>query len=248
MSISGTTTLQLNGNMEVYTPPPGPPDTFHAFPHLPTELQLQIWAYAASAWIEEFFERSQTWIVPSALKTLRPVLCHIRGDPRRGREWPNLLWTCAGARGVLYDFLLRRAGDGDGNGGKVLNGGMRKRPEVEIMLFLRRCLVRPGLVMEAKSLGWRIHDFRVEGLSKRVHGEQERMQILQQELDDVRRKITIFPKPLNSGYVRLPLFNGTKGCASVVMDGKRRWVSLYPSLPTEEDEEFRVWREGVMMG
>lgn len=224
-----------------YTPPL---DTFHAFPHLPTELQIQIWSYAASEWIEEFFERSQTWIVPSALKILRPVLCHIRGDARRLRQRPNLLWTCAGARDALYDLLLRRAGDGN-----VGNGRVVKRPEEEIMLFLRRCLVRPSLVMSAVSLGCRIHDFRAEGLGKRVNGEQERMRILQQELDDVRRKVVVQPKALECGYVRLPLFNGNSGCVSRRSeDGKRTWVSLYPGLPMEEDEEFKAWREGVMMG
>ena len=142
---------------------------------------------------------------------------------------------------MLYDLLLRRAGDGG-------NGRMVKRPEEDIMLFLRRCLVRPSLVMEAKSLGWKIHDFRPCAFQKRVADENGRMQILQQELDDVRRKIPVQAKAISSSYVRLPLFNGTSACRSVVKDGKRQWVSLYPSLPTEEDEELKAWREGVMMG
>lgn len=228
-SSPGTTTL-------AYQPLP---DNFHAFPRLPTELQLQIWKYAAREWTKEFFERGQTWIVPSALKTLRPVLCHIKGDPRRGRQKPNLLWTCAGARNVLYDLLLSR----DRNGLAI------KRPEEEIILFLRRCLVRPSLVMNALSLGCRIQDFRAEGLGKRVDGERLRMKILQQELDDVRRKVVVQSKTLGCGYVRLPLFNGRSGCVSRQSeDGKRTWVSLYPALPTEKDEEMKAWREGVMMG
>lgn len=216
------------------------------FSKLPSELRLQIWQNVANDWIVPYLDYMVMWTVNGN----RICLIYLDTDTRWARddngdilfhlgytlEMPPLLFVSKEARAVMSDALLNFRFSTRGEGGdRGRRNAYQPVPRGEDMqIFLRDSCSQGNPWTLPQLFGWRIQDFRYPGLSDRVKEDKARLKQLEKELMEARQKNIVDPEKAPEGYVRLPLFHPAGSTKTVVEEGRKREIDLYPRLGKTE--------------
>lgn len=163
---------------------------FQQFNLLPAELKHEIWSYVAEDWISEHLASMRFWTTPAPYSK-RIFLISLDVEQRYNSEdsegnvhyqdgyvlqFSTLLFVSTASRNIMYDSLL----------GFRLNETVPR--EDGIQLFLRRQASQPNLFFAPQVFGWRIQDFRYDGLAVRVEEEKRRLEEMKEDLGEIRAR------------------------------------------------------------
>ena len=153
-------------------------------PHLPNELLIMIWKYAAEGWVGQGCE-----YLPIPLSTNgNPATTNgylLQIEPLLKDVEPfNLLWACRDSRAAMYNALLSEVGVED-----PIEPGMLPMVEAgkreDVLLFLRDTTKAGMETNKPNACGLLIQDFRLPNLEQRMAAEQERLKEMAQEVADI---------------------------------------------------------------